>query len=248
MDHEEHCDVLDVEIETFATALEVAPRAARVPSCPEWSVEDLAHHLGRIHRWAEHLVRVNATAYESSDSINVGDGPADADWLRRGGTQLVATLRDSDPDRAMWAWGQDQHVRFWSRRQLHETLIHRMDLDLAMGRIPEIPAHVAVDGIDEFLVNLKSAARFSPKVRELRGAGEVLQVQTTDADAHWSIKFVPDGFELIDETATPAAALRGPSTDILLVLYRRLALTSTHVSGTGSHDLIDFWIAHSALE
>lgn len=248
MDHDEHCDLLEIEIGTFATTLEVAPVAARVPSCPDWSVEDLARHLGRIHRWAEYLVRVHATRYESSDSINVGDGPADAEWIRRGGAQLVATLRTSDPDRAMWAWGLDQHVRFWSRRQLHETLIHRMDLELAMGRTPGTEARIAVDAIDEYLVNLASAAGFSPKVRELRGAGEVLQVRTTDADAHWFVRLVPDGFEISQENATPTAALLGPSSDILLVLYRRLPLASSQVSATGHSDLIDFWLAHSALE
>jgi uncharacterized protein (TIGR03083 family) len=248
MDHDEHCDLLEVEIDHFANNLEVAPLATRVPSCPEWSVEDLAQHLGTIHRWAEHLVRVVANARESSDSMNLELGPVGPGWIRDGGSQLVATLRASDPDHVMWAWGPDQHARFWSRRQLHETLIHQMDLDLAMGLAPDTDARIAVDAIDEFLVNLKSAARFSPRVKELRGAGEVLHVGTTDADADWSIKLLPDGFELSDDRSTPTASFRGPATDLLLVLYRRLPLTSTKVSGSGRHDLIDFWIAHSALE
>jgi uncharacterized protein (TIGR03083 family) len=247
MDHLEHCDLLEVEIDNFANTLEVAPPETRVPSCPDWSVEELAQHLGTIHRWAEHLVRVGANAYESSDSMNLDHGPVGADWIRDGGSRLVATLRASDPDGAMWAWGHDQHVRFWSRRQLHETLIHRMDLDLTMGRVPETEPRIAVDGIDEFLVNLVSAAGFSPKVRELRGTGEVLHVVATDADAEWSIELLPDGFELTEDTSTPTASLRGPSTDLLLVLYRRLPLASTKVSGTGRRELIDFWIAHSAL-
>jgi len=248
MDHVEHCDLLEVEIDNFADALEVAPPAARVPSCPDWSVADLAQHLGIIHRWAEHLVRVRADTYVSSDAMVFEQGPVGADWIRDGGERLVATLRASDPDHAMWAWGHDQHVRFWSRRQLHETLIHRMDIDLATGKAPETDARIAVDGIDEFLVNLKSAAGFSPKVRELRGTGEVLQVRTSDADANWSIKLAPDGFELTEDAATPAASLYGASMDVLLVLYRRLPLKSTNVAGSGRQDLIDFWIANSALE
>ena len=248
MDHEEHCDVLEVEIDHFANTLEVAPLAARVPSCPDWSVEDLAQHVGKIHRWAEHLVRVRANSYVSSDAVVVDSSPVNAEWVRDGGARLVATLRASDPDCAMWAWGQDQHVRFWSRRQLHETLVHRMDLDLAVGLAPETDARIAIDGIDEFLVNLKSAAGFSPKVTELHGSGEVLHLVTTDADADWSIKLLPDGFELTHETSSPTSSLRGPSTELVLVLYRRLPLTSTQVTSTGRQDLIDFWITHSALE
>ena len=225
-----------------------APLATRVPSCPDWSVKDLAQHLGIIHRWAEHLVRVGANSYVSSDSLSVDTSHVNAEWIRDGGTRLVATLRASDPDHEMWAWGQDQHVRFWSRRQLHETLVHRMDIDLAMGAEPHTKPRVAADGIDEFLVNLKSAKGFSPKVRELRGTGEVLHLTTTDTDSHWSITLQPDGFELTDETSTPTASLRGPAADLLLVLYRRLPLASTRVTGTGRDDVIDFWIAHSALE
>jgi uncharacterized protein (TIGR03083 family) len=248
MDHVEHCDLLDIEIENFAHILDAAPLESRVPSCPDWSVKDLAQHLGVIHRWAEHLVRSGATAYESSDSMNLDQGPVGPDWIRDGGARLVTTLRASDPDHAMWAWGLDQHARFWSRRQLHETLIHRMDLELAMGLSPETETRIAIDAIDEFLVNLKSAEGFSPKVRGLRGTGEVLHVGITNADADWSIKFWPDGFHLSHDTETPTASLRGPATDVLLLLYRRSSLASSPVSVAGSQDLIDFWIAHSALE
>jgi uncharacterized protein (TIGR03083 family) len=248
MEYLEQCDQLEIEIDDFASTLEVAPLATRVPSCPAWSIEDLTLHLGTIHRWAEHLVRVKAQAYQPSDSLNVDPQALNPDWIRDGGAALLATLRASDPNQSMWSWGQDQHARFWSRRQLHETLVHRMDLDLALGRVPTADASVAVDSIDEFLVNLKAAARFSPSVRELHGEGEVLEVKTTDADGQWYISFSPNGFELTNETPAPTASLRGAATDLLLVLYRRVPLTSTQVSGSGSRDLIDFWIAHSALE
>jgi hypothetical protein len=29
----------------------------------------------------------------------------------------------------MWAWGPDKHARFWSRRMLHETAVHRVTGD-----------------------------------------------------------------------------------------------------------------------
>jgi uncharacterized protein (TIGR03083 family) len=171
MDHREHCAALEEEIDRFADVLAVASPEAPVPGCPDWSVADLALHLGSVHRWAEHLVRVAAPAYKSPDSMNLNRGPVNSDWIRSGGSQLLRTLRTGDPDQSMWAWGPDQHLRWWSRRQLHETLLHRMDVDLAGGHSPTCAPEIAVDAIDEFLVNLKSAAVFSPKVRELRGSG-----------------------------------------------------------------------------
>ena len=32
----------------------------------------------------------------------------------------------------MWAWGPDKHARFWPRRLLHETAVHRGDAYLLM--------------------------------------------------------------------------------------------------------------------
>ena len=143
-----------------------------VPSCPGWAVHDLALHLGTVHRWAEELVRVRATTRIPSSDMGLDEGPVDGEWVRRGGEALLRTLRATDPAASMWAWGADQHARFWSRRQLHETLVHRFDLELAEGRSPSAPAHLAADTIDEFLANLARAEYFSPNVSRLRGNGE----------------------------------------------------------------------------
>jgi uncharacterized protein (TIGR03083 family) len=248
MDHREHCAALEEEIDRFADVLAVASPDAPVPGCPDWSVADLALHLGSVHRWAEHLVRVAAPAYQSPDSMNLDRGPVNSDWIRSGGSQLLRTLRTGDPDQSMWAWGPDQHLRWWSRRQLHETLLHRMDVDLAGGHSPTCAPEIAVDAIDEFLANLKSAAAFSPKVRELRGSGQVLRVTTSDAGANWSIRLGPDGFDVVDEMVSCDAAIEGSEVQVLLVLYRRLPFSTAHVSCSGNLELIDFWLEHSALE
>ncbi|HTW09903.1 MAG TPA: maleylpyruvate isomerase N-terminal domain-containing protein, partial [Acidimicrobiales bacterium] len=168
MDHVEHCSLLAAEIERFALAIDGLPLDLPVPSCPGWAVSDLTLHLGKVHRWAENLVRLRAPERIPGPR---GDLEPTASWVRDGGTALVATLRAADPDAGMWAWGVDQHVRWWSRRQLHETLVHRMDADLAAGAAPRADAAVAADAIDEFLVNLGAAAYFSPKVKELKGDG-----------------------------------------------------------------------------
>ena len=136
MDHLECCDALAIEIGRFANVMSTMARDEEIPSCPGWSVVDLAEHLGLIHRWAEELVRKRAperiprvASLENRDVVR-------PEWIEDGGRQLVTTLLGADPQDEMWAWGGDQHVRFWSRRQLHETLVHRMDLELAAQRSP----------------------------------------------------------------------------------------------------------------
>ena len=248
MNHDEHCAALEFEIERFADVLAGADPRARVPSCPQWSVDDLAGHLGYVHRWAEGLVRVRAAQRVSGADMDLDLTSTSPTWLREGGSTLVATLRASDPDAPMWSWGRDQHVRFWSRRQLHETLVHRVDLELALGSSPTVEADVALDAIDEFLENLSAAGRFSPRVRELRGHGEVVSFRALDASRAWHVRLDDDGFALVDEAVAPDVQFLGAASDLLAVVYRRRNLDESNVEVRGDRALAEFWLARSALE
>ena len=158
-----------------------------------------------------------------------------------------------EPEEPMWAWGADRHVRFWSRRQLHETLVHRMDAELALGRAPAAAASVAADAVDEFLANLPRAVYFSPKVANLRGDDVRLEFRATDEDRAWWVTLRAEGFDVATATSSPQevsaqATLTGPAETLLLVLYRRLRVGTTGVAVSGDTSLVDFWLANSALE
>lgn len=60
--------------------------------------------------------------------------------------------RPADAPTGGW-YGPDKTVGFWIRRMAQETVIHRIDAELAAG-VPQapVPQDLAVDGIDEFLV------------------------------------------------------------------------------------------------
>jgi uncharacterized protein (TIGR03083 family) len=248
VEHLECCDALEVEIDRFATVFEGAKGDSMVPSCPEWSIHDLAEHLGHVHRWAEHLVRVRATRRIPSAEMDFARGPVDDEWIKSGGASLLVTLRSGDPDAAMWAWGADQHLRFWSRRQLHETFVHRIDLELAVGRSPVVDPLVASDAIDEFLVLLESAGDFSPAIREIRGGNELIRVIVTDVAGTWTIELLDNGFQLIDSAQEPHVELSGSAKDLLMVLLRRQAIADVSVAIKGDRSLIDYWIANSAFQ
>ena len=247
MDHATHCGRLAQEVERFARLVEEVPADARVPGCPDWAVRDLTFHLGTVHRWAAGLVgALVQTRIGRSDDV-VDPGPPSADWLRAGGTVLVGALRAVDPDTPMWAWGPDQHVRFWSRRQHHETLVHRIDAEMAGGRSSQVDPEVAADGIDEFLVNLGSAAAFSKGVANLRGTGERLALRPDDAGRSWTITLTDQGFTLDDGAVPAQATMHGPALDLLLVVYRRRSIDDSAVLVDGQRALADFWWEHSAL-
>jgi len=247
VNHLERCDALEIEIDRFATVFEGANEATVVPSCPEWSVHDLGEHLGHVHRWVEHIVRVRAQQRVPSAEMDFVRGPVNAPWIRGGGASLLAALRSGKPDEAMWAFGADQHLRFWSRRQLHETFVHRIDLELAVGRAPVVDPLVASDAIDEFLVNLESAGNFSPDVREIRGGNELIRITATDVARTWTIQLIDSGFRLIDSTESPHVELSGPVKELLMVLYRRQAIAEVNVAVQGDRTLIDYWIANSSF-
>ena len=247
MNHLEHCEALDVEITRFSDVLGASDPLRSVPSCPAWSVRDLGEHLGEVHRWAEHLVREHAQVRISSNDMGLDLGPVSPSWILEGGTQLLATLRKCNPDLAMWAWGADQHARFWSRRQLHETLMHRIDLELALGVEPHADATTAADAIDEFLVNLPCAKVFAPKVTELVGSGSRLAFTERDGDRRWVVMLGEDGISLVQDNELADVELRANTLDLLLVLYRRRQIEEVNISITGDRELLHFWLANSAL-
>ena len=252
MNHAEHCDALEIEVERFAVLVDDVAGDAAVESCPGWRVRDVAEHLGLIHRWADQLVRRRAPERLSVAELGIDSTELSPEWIRDGGSRLVTSLRGADPDDEMWAWGLDQHVRFWSRRQLHETLVHRMDVELAAGRAPEAEPFVVDDAIDELLVNLEFASRFSPGVLELRGEGERLGILDLDTEECWTVTLRPDRFDIDRGRAIgPSSAdaqIAAPAVALLLALYRRRPLEGFGVVVEGDRKVAEFWREHSALQ
>jgi uncharacterized protein (TIGR03083 family) len=196
----DHIELLGAEAGRFAASLSDADLDATVVTCPDWCVRDLVSHVGGLHRWSAELVArgIVAETWRSSLPLDYPDreAPLDAwrDWLVAGAAQACRTFASAEPAAPVWAWGADQHARFWPRRMLFETGIHRLDLDLTLGRAADLPAPVAVEGIDELLENLPFVARWNGEVGRLRGRGETLGFVARDADASWRVRLEPDGW------------------------------------------------------
>jgi uncharacterized protein (TIGR03083 family) len=247
MNHLDYCDELDLEVERFADALATANFEARVPSCPEWNVRDLTEHLGTVHRWAEQLVHARATAPIPLAGMDIGESEASDEWLRAGGRTLSATLRAANPDQAMWAWGADQHVRFWSRRQLHETLVHRIDLELAIGVTSRVEPAIAVDAIDEFFANLSSDRDIAITSRPSHPSGERLQFRAKRGLGEWSVELRPDGYSFVGEGGWFDAVVTGEPAEMLALVLRRRPLKECDVSVQGDVPLVEYWLGGTAF-
>jgi uncharacterized protein (TIGR03083 family) len=247
-DHSSHAALAAAEIRRFADLVDGADPATPVPTCPGWTLADLLDHVGGIHRWATYMVEHLSQKRVRRDDLDLGlpdDPHALATWLAAGAEPLERAFRAADPDAPMWSWGLDKHARFWPRRMVHETTVHRADAELALGREPKIDPAVAADGIDELLDNIPCASSFAPRVDELRGNGEVLLLEADDVDQRWAIALEPDCYRWTHDSCRHDARARGSATQLLLVLYGRFPAGSLDVDGDRA--LLDFWLERSAL-
>ena len=244
MDHAQYCDALVAEVDRFADVMALMSGDTDVATCPGWTVDDTALHLGTIHRWAEELVRTRSASRIPRVTPSLDEVSVSPEWLRQGGHALVATLRDADPNDEMWAWGADQHVRFWSRRQVHETLVHRMDVELAGHNDPAADAVLASDAIDEFLHNLQKVTN-SSATTSLCGRGERLLLHAVDSDVSWAITLRDGGFDLVPSPGDFDVVVEGPSLDLLLVVVRRRPIEVAPLNVIGDAALAHFWLENS---
>ncbi|MEU1453539.1 maleylpyruvate isomerase family mycothiol-dependent enzyme [Streptomyces avermitilis] len=249
----DHRTAVAAETARFVAAVKDADLATAVPGCPDWTLADLVKHTGSVQRWFSVLLRARIQEPPRKREVDLrlpDEESGYADWLAESATVAAEAFAATDPNLPMWAWGVDQHARFWARRMLFETLLHRADAELALGLRPTIDRPLAVDGIDEFLVNLPFAAFFAPKVANLRGPDRTIRFRATDGDDGWLVRLRPDGFGLDTAhptTDTAAATVRGTAADLLLLAYGRLPYDAEVLSHEGDEGLLAHWFANSAF-
>src|SRR6266498_4555656 len=133
--YDRYCTELEAEAGRIADAVHDADLALRVPTCPEWTLVDLVQHVGAAHRWAADMIERRVTAPVRPERADPPPEPdARSAWLLAGGRRLNEAVRAAGPRAAVWTWSTDQTAGFWSRRILHDTLVHRFDAEIAVGR------------------------------------------------------------------------------------------------------------------
>jgi len=246
MDHDAYVDAIERESATFVTVATTTDSDAPVPSCPDWTVDDLLRHVGIVQRWATEQV-----AERRTERVWVGDveTPTERDalleWVREGSAGLVAVLRATPPETAMWTFPGIGEASFWSRRQAQEIALHRVDVQLAAGggegAADAIDSELAADGIDEFL-----DAVVPNRLRDrMVGTGETFHFHRTDGDGEWLVRLTPTGPEVEHAHAKGDVAVRGGASDLLLVLRNRGRIDAVEVFGDAT--LIDRWHELSSI-
>ncbi|MGW7101688.1 maleylpyruvate isomerase family mycothiol-dependent enzyme [Streptomyces sp. NPDC054883] len=250
MNPAQHGAAVAAETAEFVATVAAADLSTPVPTCPGWTLADLTQHVGSVHRWFTELLRRRIQQPPASREVDLRL-PAQPDglpgWLAESASEAAEVFAATDLDAPMWAWGVDQHARFWVRRMLFETLVHRADAQLALGLAPHIDREPAADGIDEFLTNLPFASPFAPLTTQLRAPDRTIRFTCTDGDGDWLVGLRPDGFALLAEPGPADATVRGTAADLLLLLYGRLDHRSGAFQLSGDPDLHTHWFTHSAF-
>uniref|UniRef100_A0AAU2JLD6 Maleylpyruvate isomerase family mycothiol-dependent enzyme n=1 Tax=Streptomyces sp. NBC_00049 TaxID=2903617 RepID=A0AAU2JLD6_9ACTN len=229
----ENVKTLQREGELLADLAEQAGTDTPVPTCPGWHVTDLLRHTGSVHRWAAGYVgegRLEPVEFPAAPELA---GAELLGWFRDGHAALVRTLTDAPADVQCWTFlptAPPSPLAFWARRQAHETTVHRMDAEAALGGVysPVAPAF-AEDGVDELLTGFHARPRSRVRTPEPR----VVRVRATDTGAAWTVHLSPEPARtVLGTTDEPVdCELTGEASWLYAALWNRLPLAGPGVRG-----------------
>ncbi len=205
-----------------------------VPTCPDWKLVDLIEHTGFVHRWQTATVRDRPETFPDPPTWRFGpaDGESWSDWFQAGVDEAARVLGAVEPDEPRWTWfPPDQTAGFFHRRIAQETLVHRLDAELAAtGTVTPVDPELAVDGIDErFDVFVPAAGPTT-----VGGNGETVHLHATDADGEWLVTMQPETVTVERAHAKGDAALRASASDLLLYVWGRDPVGDVEVFGDAS--------------
>ncbi|MFD8621526.1 maleylpyruvate isomerase family mycothiol-dependent enzyme [Streptomyces sp. NPDC059513] len=259
MEITEHIASLSEEGRLLAAAAEQAGPGASVPTCPGWQIRHLLRHTGMVHRWAAGFITEGHTTPHPDGGEPDLDGAELLDWFRTGHRHLVRSLEAAPADLECWTFlPAPSPLAFWSRRQLNETTVHRVDAESALGGpLTTVAADRAANGIDELLTGFHAR----PKSRVRSSTPRTLRVRAVDTDAMWTVRISEEPPQAVRTplagTKAGAAAdtdssadrvdceLSGTAEGLYLTLWNRLPLTA--VTLRGDRSVARLWTDNSAV-
>ncbi|WP_344946065.1 maleylpyruvate isomerase family mycothiol-dependent enzyme [Sphaerisporangium flaviroseum] len=223
---------LDNDFALLRAAVASADPTAKVPSCPGWTVADLAEHVAMVYLHKAECIRLGAFP-ESLPTVD----PDPVKALDQTYATLTAQFAAHSPTDHAATWHEpDQTVGFWIRRMAQETVIHRVDAELAAGLpVSPIPQDLAMDGVDEVL---KLFLGYGSTVWEddfgtLLDSPDPRPVSVSTSHHAWTLSATSFGVEVSDAVTGFGgdALVSGEAGPLLLWLWNRADDGGVRLSG-----------------
>ncbi|GAB3075160.1 maleylpyruvate isomerase N-terminal domain-containing protein [Pedococcus soli] len=238
--------LIDERSVAFRAAIAAAPDLdAQVPTCPDWTLRDLARHIGMGRFTWGATVASGPEATAKATPEGVPEMPQDRDelvaWLEAAAQALLDALSEVDAERRCWVpWTDSQSPATCgavARHQVQEIAIHTHDAQLTAGVPEPLPEDVAVDGVEEFLVTCVATTFAWPH------EPAVLDY-VVDEGAAWRIRLNADGAQVTrlpddgsspSDDAVPAGTRhlvgRSTASDLVFSFYARVPLDRLRLEG-----------------
>ncbi|MFB6890282.1 maleylpyruvate isomerase family mycothiol-dependent enzyme [Kitasatospora sp. NPDC056327] len=241
--------LIDDRSAAFRAAIASAPDLdVRVPTCPDWTLRELAQHLGDGRRRQAAVVAAGPGAEPPArtDPKGAPTAPRDPEaldaWLAESTELMLAALREAGPDRGCWTWwGRSQAPETSgavARHQIQEIAVHTYDVQLVLGAAQPLPTDVAVEGVDEFLTTVSATSvpwPFEPATIDLHAT----------EGRSWRLTLDAGGVRCDDlgaGTEPGDLVIRGAAGELVLYFYDRAPLDALEITGdTEPMDRLAVW-------
>jgi uncharacterized protein (TIGR03083 family) len=226
METSRYLDCLAQDYALLRSAVVSASPEAPVPSCPGWTVADLASHVGEVYLHKATVMRDGTWPDPWPPAGHASLPPLTL--LDDGYRELTAEFAARSPDDPAPTWYEpEQTVGFWIRRMAQETVVHRMDAQLAAGvPVTAAPGDLATDGVDEVLKRfLAYGSEQSPdEYASLKGhlaAGDgadavIVTAGVGTGQTSWTVRPTPASVTAADGRADGARAEVAAGPDAML--------------------------------
>ena len=202
-------------------------------------MRELVRHMAGVHHWAATQVGDRHTdEIDEELEDQVGGWPSDDelfDWAASKAARLVEVFEAADPEFPYFTWFRGTTpLTMWTRRQAHETAIHRVDAELAADDVTPLEPAFAADGVDELVLDMVGSWDKVVDIdRPLR-----LHLQATDIPRGWTVELAPDGLRSFgDRRGDADGILSGTASELDLAMWHRVDA----VTRDGDPSLLDAW-------
>lgn len=187
--------VIAAETERFIGAIERSDPSRAVPTCPDWTSDDLLWHLTEVHAFWTRILRDRVQTDAETEAAEASkpprpDGRAETIALLRDETEaLLGELRGREDDEPAWFWlATAKTVGSTRRMQAHEATMHRVDAELVAGLdSAPLDAELAADGVAHALEVMFAWWGTLPGF-EFRPAGGAVELAAPDLGRSWLVQ------------------------------------------------------------